>query len=146
MKHLYHFAVWPMYTVYLSNSKMIQVLYDYDTRQDTLLHTPWALSYDLDINSYGNPVNFYRNLSLMYQISWPNCYSCGFTIQGSWFRVPLWTTFFHFLILASHSSQLEKAHANEIKPWHTYRQSPVLDKGLIEKIWLSSTVVYSCSC
>ena len=98
------------YLVYWSNSKAIHMLYDYNTEHITK-HS--AMCYDEDINSTGKPL-LSSNLSIVYQVSWPNSYGGGFSIQGSWVRIPLWVKFFYFVILASAPCSLKEAHAYEM--------------------------------
>ena len=51
----------------------------------------------------------------------------------------------HFVTLGFRSLQPELAHANEIIH-DILRANTVLEKGLLEKIWLSFPVVYNFPC
>ena len=53
-------------------------------------------------------------LAIVYQIWLLNGLGTRRVIQGSWVRIPLWASIFHFVILGFRSLQPEVAHANEI--------------------------------
>ena len=73
------FVVRQMSIVYWSNSKMIQMLYDYNTECNAKRSASCS---DVDIDSTGKTwLSFI--LSIVCYVSWPNGKSSGFTIQGS---------------------------------------------------------------
>ena len=53
--------------VYRSNRNMIQMLYDYDTRQNNLLHTPCVMSFGVDMKIKGK-IWFGLNILLVNKI------------------------------------------------------------------------------
>ena len=84
-----------LYSYWLKR-KMIQIFYEYNT-ENTTKHS--ATCYDEDIN---RKTWLRFNSSIVCQVSWPNGYGSGFTIQRSWVQDPLSERrIFHFVNLAS---------------------------------------------
>ena len=120
-----------------SNFKMIQMMYDCDTKQNTLLHSPWVINIRITqvkrgevipwrkcIRSRGIVVRLWlRNIRVM-------------TLSSAQDKNPLFYKFrFEFL-----AAQVNLCQWN--KPWHTPSQYHVLDNGSIENMAAVSRCIH----